>query len=252
MQPPKCSCGRYPDIFGHHKLCCRHGAVNNNPTQARYAAHNIIRDSIIQCCQLANVKARVDRIPASDSTSQRRRYGDLIAFFSVGHARSGTSRSANTLWDSIVGDVSLVHPRHGDTDDHNLWGVWNESALHSRIAAKVLRYSDYNNTSHAFLPMVTTTYNDMSNDLMRFIWFLAEQQAFHAMSGEMLGEAPLDVARLFARRMRARVACAIAVGTARRLVGSTAHAPSSITSGLPIHPSGPFRDRSIDEPLIPW
>ena len=69
----------------------------------------------------------------------------------------------------------------------------------------MLRYSDYNNTQHTFLPMITTTYNDMSNDLMRFIWFLAEQQAFHAMSGEMLGEAPLDVASLFACCMRACV-----------------------------------------------
>ena len=51
-----------------------------------------------------------------------------------------------------------------------------------RIKLKSQHYSAYNDNAFAFLPMVVSTYQFMCDDLLRFLWFLAEAQARLAAS----------------------------------------------------------------------
>jgi hypothetical protein len=131
--------------------------------------------------------------------------------------------------------------------DRGLWGSWDLSKIDARIAAKNSAYAGYNAQQHVFLPMVTDTYQFMCNDLLRFLWYMAETKALDAVKLELLGEHPLDVAKLWAARMKSRVACSIAIGTARRLLGSYRCAPARLSPGAP----GPIPVRAVEEPLFP-
>ena len=223
----------------------------SNQTRDRYSAHNLIRDVILQCCDLGHCKTKGDKIPPLHPNQPKGPRGDLLVIFPHGFRRSGGTRPASTYWDEIIGDVSLVHPRHGNTDDAALWGSWNHPAFSQRITTKVNKYAAYNQENRTFIPMVTSTYLDMCDDLLRFLWLLAERQTSYTTQGELLGENPLEVTKLLVKRMYSRVACAIAIGTARRIQGTPSHGLPHGEDGFPTHPAGPIRDRSPDEPLLP-
>lgn len=96
--------------------------------------------------------------------------------------------------------------------------------------------------------MVTSTYQFMCNDLLRFLWFLAEAQARLAATNEALGDSEVSLTQLFASRMRSRVACAVAVGVARRIAAAHAlrvYVPSD-------DPPRGARGHSVDLPLFPF
>ena len=105
VDPTRCECGRRSDLFGHHRLCCLRAL---HTTASRYDAHDSIRDEIIACAHLGNLGA-APRAPTLPGTQQR---GDLIIRLSRSYARGAHGPARDQVWDQIVGDVNLVHPRH--------------------------------------------------------------------------------------------------------------------------------------------
>jgi hypothetical protein len=215
-------------------------------SRARYKAHNLIRDVVLQCALLAGIKGSASVPPLCERPHDQRR-ADAFFPLSRSFSRSRASAVAGGLWHAFVADISLLHPRLGATADRSLWGSWDLSKIDARIAAKNSTYAGYNTQQYAFIPMVTDTYQFMGNDLLRFLWFLAEAKALDAVKLDLLGDNPLDVTRLWAARMQSRVACAIAIGTARRLLGSYRCDSDCRSPAAP----GPLPGRSAEEPLFP-
>ena len=44
------------------------------------------------------------------------------------YARGQLNPANRQFWDSIIGDVTLVHPREGATDDRTLWSVGGQQS----------------------------------------------------------------------------------------------------------------------------
>ena len=113
-----------------------------------------------------------------------------------------------------------MHVRNGNTDDRSQWGAWADEKINNAIKLKERHYKPYkHNSSLCFLPMVISTYGYMCDDLLRLLWFIAEAQFDLAtLRGAVDLEMPKrQQIQLFAARIRSRIACATAVGVAKRL-----------------------------------
>ena len=75
------------------------------------------------------------------------------------------------------------------------------------------------------MALVANTCSRLSPTFLRFIQFLAEQQADHALQHECLDDNPRDVPILFANRRQVLVSCAVAIATAMRIVASVRDGP---------------------------
>ena len=215
---------------------------------ARYDAHDSIRDQIIVSASLAGLKAG-SRAPSLPHGSPQER-GDLIVHLRRSYARGQLNPANRQFWDSIIGDVTLVHPREGATDDRTRWGEWADSKVRKAIDDKEKNYKPYeHNSTLCFLPMAISTYGDMCDDLLRFLWFIAEAQMEAAAHRGALDvdTAPERQVKLFAAKIRARIACATAVGVAKRIACLQPH---DFRLAKPTSPEAPL-DFRMDEPLFP-
>ena len=149
----------------------------------------------------------------------------------------------------FMGDVTLTSAREGASADANRWGTWVLETMHTREATKCSNYNQiYANEGFAFVALVANTCSRLSPTFLRFIQFLAEQQANHALQHECLDDNPRDVLKLFANRGQALVSCTVAIATAMRIVASVRDGPeiqrwrslppASIDhqSDVPLHP----------------
>lgn len=198
-------------------------------------------------CSLGGIPGEDAQHPSPPPPQDNHR-GDLLIPLHRGYSRSALPSRISTVFDSFIGDVALVHPRCGSSVDSSCWGAWSDRAVTDRIKLKSQHYSAYNDNAFAFLPMVVSTYQFMCDDLLRFLWFLAEAQARLAASNEALGDSEVSLTQLFASRMRSRVACAIAVGVARRIAAEHVLRVYVASDDPPLGPLG----HSVDLPLFPF
>ena len=140
--------------------------------------------------------------------------------------------------------MSMAHRKKGVASSLHV----ADKAVPDRIKKKSQHYAPYNDQAFTFLPMVVSTYQFMCDDLLRFLWFLAEAQARLAASNEALGDSEVSLTQLFASRMRSRVACATAVGVARRIAAEHVLRVYVPTEDPPRGSLG----HSVDLPLFPF
>ena len=231
------------DSEGHHQLCCKQ---RTNNTSARVGAHNLVASVISNCAWRAGLKSSADAnsIPALKEGSQEK--GDLKIEYRIPNPRPRDTRGTFTV--GFIGDTAIVHPRIGASSDPSQLGKWVPERLKSRAAKKTKKYSAYSEQNWVFLPLITSTYCGLSDTTLRLLYFLAELETDHAMHYECLGDNPNRVFHLLASRSRSRVACAVAVGTAMRLFGSSQDILGPRFRG---NISSARIEHFVDEPLFP-
>ena len=146
--------------------------------------------------------------------------------------------------------TSSTHVTGGDTNDPRAWGTWNDSAVTKAIDNKRKHYKQYEHNSRlCFLPLVVSTYNDMCNDFLRLLWLLAEAQFEVAIASGLVDTdtALSHQVKLFAARLRSRIACVTAVSVPKRL---TSLPPYDLHLAKPPYPRTPI-DFDPDAPLFP-
>jgi len=141
-----------------------------------------------------------------------------------------------------------VHLRRGATRDRSLWGDWHDDTIKSAISTKRKHYQPYEHNSRlCFLPLVVSKYNNVCDDFLRLLWLLAEAQ-FDAAIAHGIVDNDVDIAtqiKVVAARLRSRIACASAVGVAKRLAS---YAPHDFQQSIVRAPL----DFDNDAPLFPF
>jgi hypothetical protein len=221
---PNCRCGAVFDSFGHHRLCCKQGD-KPGVSSVRYKAHNLVAAAIAQCAFRAGLtsSAEASRVPALPGSTNPNKKGDLVIKH---HMPAVSSRAAGTPERlGFIGDVAIVHPQVGASSNAALLGSWVPSRMDDRAKKKSQLYRAYDDGGWTFLPLITSSYCNLSDTILRLLHFLAELESDRALEFESLGDNPMDVLHKFASRSRAKVACTVAVGTAMRLLGSSRDSP---------------------------
>ena len=149
----------------------------------------------------------------------------------------------------FMGDVTLTSAREEASSDITRWGTWVPETMRTRESTKCSNYNQiYANKGFAFVALVANTCSRLSPTFLRFIQFLAEQQADHALQHECLDDNPRDVLKFFANRGQALVSCTVAIATAMRIVASVRDSPdvqrwrclpptsTDHRSGVPLYP----------------
>ena len=220
-----------------------------NTGTARYDAHNSIRDEIIACAVLANLRAG-PHPPALAQSDSGRETGDLIIDFPKSYARGTHGPAKNQFWNAVIGDVTLVHVRNGNVQDPSQWGTWDDRKISEAIKEKERHYKPYeHNSTLCFVAMAISTYGNMCDDLLRLLWLIAEAQFdLAARRGAVDVDTDwLHQIKILAARLRSRIACAAAVGVAKRLACLPKYDFRHAKTLMPSHPL----DYHFDEPLFP-
>jgi ribonuclease HI len=231
-----CRCNGVLDPHGYHRLCCNQGD-KPGVSSVRYRAHNLITEAVNQSAYLAGLtsSAVASAIPAVPGSSDQK--GDVY----IQHPIPMSKGRGLTSFNGTIGDVALVSFKTTN-------GVWNPSAMDDRAKTKEKHYRKYDEINWNFEALITNVGCNLSDNLLRLLYYLAELQTEKALQSESVGDNPADVLHLFALRSRARVACAVAVGTAMRLLGSALNGPCLRpvrgASFVPV-------DHDADVPLFP-
>jgi hypothetical protein len=231
-----CRCNGILDPHGYHRLCCNKGD-KPGVSSVRYRAHNLIAEAVNQSAYLAGLTSSVvpGGIPELPGSSDKK--GDVLIRHPIPLGRARGLSSFN----GTIGDVALVSFK-------NTNGVWDLKAMENRAKKKEKHYRKYDEIDWNFEALITNVGCNLSDNLLRLLFYLAELQTEKAMQSECVGDNPDDILHLFALRSRSRVACAVAVGTAMRLLGSARDGPRLRpvrgTSFVPI-------DHDADVPLFP-
>ena len=244
---PLCECERAFDPYGDHLLCCRN---RTNAPAARYGGHNLIARALALLAYQGGLKA-TDRQGEIKRAKKKFANGERVADIQVLYKAPDTRvpGQACATYYGFMGDVTLTSAREGASADANRWGTWVPETMHTREVTKCSNYNQiYANEGFAFVALVANTCSRLSPTFLRFIQFLAEQQANHALQHECLDDNPRDVLKLFANRGQALVSCTVAIATAMRIVASVRDGPeiqrwrslppASIDhqSDVPLHP----------------
>jgi ribonuclease HI len=231
-----CRCGGILDPHGYHRLCCNKGD-KPGVSSVRFRAHNLITEAVHHSAYLAGLTSSMvaSSIPEVPGSSDKK--GDIYIRHPIPSGRARGPSSFN----GTIGDVALVSFK-------NTNGVWEDKAMDNRAKKKEKHYRKYDEINWNFEALITNVGCNLSANLLRLLYYLAELQTEKAMQSECVGDNPEDILHLFALRSRARVACAVAVGTAMRLLGSARDVPRCRpirgTSFVPV-------DHDADVPLFP-
>ena len=219
-----CECGCAFDPYGDHLLCC---GKRTNAAAARCGGHNLIARALALLAYQGGLKAtdkQGDIRRAKRRCDDGERVADIQVLFKVPNTR--VPGMACATYQGFMGDVTLTSAREGASVDTDQWGTWSPGAMRTRELAKCNSYNQiYANEGFAFVALVANTCSRLSPTLLRFIQFLAEQQADHALQHECLDDNPKEIRKLFANRGQALVSCTVAIATAMRIVTSVRDGP---------------------------
>ena len=206
-------------------------------SSVRYRAHNLIAEAVNQSAYLAGLTSSTvaAAIPAVPGSSDKK--GDVFFRHPI---PLGGARGLS-LFNGTIGDVALVSFK-------NTNGVWDLKGMDNRAKIKEKHYRKYDEINWNFEALITNVGCNLSDNLLLLLFYLAELQTEKALQFESVCDNPEEVLHLFALRSRARVACAVAVGTSMRLLGSALNGPSLRpvrgASFVPV-------DHDADVPLFP-
>ena len=120
--------------------------------------------------------------------------------------------------------------------------------MENRAKTKEKHYHKYDEIDWNFEALITNVGCNLSDNLLRLLYYLAELQTGKALQSEAVSDNPTDVLHLFELRSQAQVACTVAVGTSMRLFGSALNGPRLRpvrgASFVPV-------DHDADVPLFP-